>query len=74
VTSRLVEVVLLRSTSTPLPFYCAFMRPHLEYCIQLWGPQYRKDTELLKWIQRRARKTVRGLEHLSCVERLRELG
>ena len=38
------------------------------------GPQYKEDAELLEWVQRRAAKMLRGLEHLSYGERLRELG
>jgi len=43
------------------------------YCIQAWGPPDGKDVKLLERVHKRATEMIRGLEHHSSEERLREL-
>jgi len=62
-----------RSKETIIPLYKSLVRPHLEYCCQIWSPYYKNDTKLNEGVQRRATKLVAGMQEFNYNDRLKML-
>ena len=52
--------------------YKTYVRPHLEYCVQLWCPCLARDIDTLERVQRRATKLVPRLSKLPYESRSRD--
>ena len=63
-----------QSKEVVLPLDLTLVWPHLEYHVQFWAPQQKRDVKVLESAQRRAAKPVEGLEGKSYEERLRTPG
>ena len=70
--------IISREPEVMLKAYKSIVRPHLEYCFQVWSPNarhgnWRKIMEI-ESVQRTFTRLVKGMDSLSYHERLRKLG
>ena len=64
-TSWIIRNVVSRKPEVPIPFYKAFVRPHLEYVVQLWAPTARHGNWGVKMeiedCQRQFTRIIKGM-------------
>ena len=59
-----------KTKNNVLHLYKSLVRPHLEYCLQVWRPYLKKDIDLLEGMQCRATKMILGWDKRCYQERL----
>ena len=50
--------VASRAREMVLPLFSVLVRSRLEYCVQIWSPQYSREVNLVECDQRRATKMI----------------
>ena len=70
---QLRRAISSRDPEVLLPLYKAYVRPHLEYAVQVWNPYLRREITLLEKVQRQFTRMFPTLRELQYEERLRRL-
>jgi len=52
----------------------SYVIPHLEFCVQVWMPIYRKDIDTMENVQRRATKLENWIRKQKYKEQLKYVG
>jgi ribonuclease P/MRP protein subunit RPP40 len=60
-----------KTTDNLLQLYKSLVRPHLEYCMQVWCPYLRKDIDMIEGVQRKATRMILGYSEKSYEDRLK---
>ena len=71
---RLKKLFRSRSLHLWKTLYQAYIRPHLEYAVQVWSPHLSRDIDTLEKVQLRVTKIITTIKHLPYLERLQKLG
>ena len=53
--------------------YKTYIRPHLEYCVQVWSPFLAGDIDVLEKVQHRATKLIPSITNLLYKQNLKIL-
>jgi len=67
------ETITYKYLKIMLNLYKTLVKPHVEYCVSVWSPYYKKDKELLEKFQRRFTKMIKGMKGMSYEKRLQKL-
>ena len=64
------RMFIFKTKENLLQLYKCLVRPHLEYCVQVWNPYLKNDIDLLEGVQHRATNMILGYKHYCYKDRL----
>ena len=64
------RTIRFKDTRLTLSLYKSLVRPHVEYFISAWNPQYKKDKELIEKVEKRFTEMINNMEGKLYKERL----